>query len=107
MHNDCPYSKVDAVIDETNSRKGNITSRHTLSSDEALDAGIKFLGSDYREIGKPGSGVYRNAEGTRQFRIDNNSLEGNHSPNVPHVHLEKINPSKNKPTTNNHIPIKD
>lgn len=99
--------KIDAVIHETNTQKGNITSRYTLSSDEALEAGMKYLGSEYREIGKSGSGVYRNKEGTRQFRMDNNSLEGNHSPNVPHVHLERISPNKKRPITNNHIPIKD
>nr|WP_314765731.1 polymorphic toxin MafB class 1 [uncultured Neisseria sp.] len=111
VHNDCPYGKsprkIDAVINETNTQRGNITSKHTLSSDEALDAGIKYLGSEYKEIGKSGSGVYRNKAGTRQFRIDNNSLEGNHAPNVPHVHLERIDPNKKKPLTNNHIPIKD
>lgn len=96
VHNDCPYGKsprkIDAVINETNTQRGNITSKHTLSSDEALDAGIKYLGSEYKEIGKSGSGVYRNKAGTRQFRIDNNSLEGNHAPNVPHVHLEMDRP---------------
>ncbi len=111
VHNDCPYGKsprkIDAVINETNTQRGNITSKHTLSSDEALDAGIKYLGSEYKEIGKSGSGVYRNKAGTRQFRIDNNSLEGNHAPNAPHVHLERIDPNKKKPLTNNHIPIKD
>ena len=111
VHNECPYGKsprkIDAVINETNTQRGNITSKHTLSSDEALDAGIKYLGSEYKEIGKSGSGVYRNKAGTRQFRIDNNSLEGNHAPNVPHVHLERIDPNKKKPLTNNHIPIKD
>ncbi|HGO8334789.1 TPA: polymorphic toxin MafB class 1 [Neisseria meningitidis] len=111
VHNDCPYGKsprkINAVINETNTQRGNITSKHTLSSDEALDAGIKYLGSEYKEIGKSGSGVYRNKAGTRQFRIDNNSLEGNHAPNVPHIHLERIDPNKKKPLTNNHIPIKD
>ncbi|SPY04484.1 adhesin MafB2 [Neisseria meningitidis] len=111
VHNDCPYGKsprkINAVINETNTQRGNITSKHTLSSDEALDAGIKYLGSEYKEIGKSGSGVYRNKAGTRQFRIDNNSLEGNHAPNVPHIHLERIDSNKKKPLTNNHIPIKD
>ncbi|HFC6360674.1 TPA: HINT domain-containing protein [Neisseria lactamica] len=96
VHNDCPYGKsprkINAVINETNTQRGNITSKHTLSSDEALDAGIKYLGSEYKEIGKSGSGVYRNKAGTRQFRIDNNSLEGNHAPNVPHIHLEMDRP---------------
>ncbi|WP_304669382.1 polymorphic toxin MafB class 1 [Neisseria polysaccharea] len=69
VHNECPYGKsprkINAVINETNTQRGNITSKHTLSSDEALDTGIKYLGSEYKEIGKSGSGVYRNKAGTR------------------------------------------
>ncbi len=100
-------NKVDDVIRETLSGKGNLTSKHTLNSDEALDAGLKHLGTGYKEIGKPGSGVFRSADGTKQFRIDNNSLSGNHAPNVPHVHLETYKPGARKPKTNNHIPLVD
>ena len=103
-------SSCDDVINETETSHGNITSAHTLTEGEALDAGLQFLGTNYREIGNSGSGVYRsttpNSDGTyNQFRMDNNSLEGNHSPNVSHVHFEVINPSTNKPTVNNHVPI--
>lgn len=80
-------------------------SKYKLSADEALEAGIKFLGKNYQEIGKPGSGVYRSADGTRQFRIDKNSLDGKHAPNVPHFHLERIAPNTNKIITNNHIEL--
>jgi len=102
--------KVNAVITETNAGKGNLTSIHTLTHDEALEAGIRFVGKDAKEIGKSGSGVYRsqhlNKDGTvNQFRMDGNSVQGNHSPNVPHVHLEIIDLTKNKPVVNNHIPI--
>ena len=100
-------NKVDDVIQETLSKKGNISSKHTLNSDQALDAGLKHLGPGYKEIGKPGSGVFRSADGTKQFRIDNNSLSGNHAPNVPHVHLETYKQGARKPTTNNHIPLVD
>ena len=72
-----------------------------------LKAGEKFVGSGYKEIGKPGSGVFRSADGTRQFRIDNGSLTGNHKPGVPHGHLEVYKPGATKPTVNNHIPFFD
>ena len=67
-------------------------------------------GKNANEIGNPGSGVYRsgtrNADGSiNQFRMDNNSLEGNHRPNVPHVHFERVNEGVKKPIVNNHVPI--
>ena len=102
--------KIDDVIDETKSGRGNITSSKRLNEDEALDAGKKFLGKDYKEIGQKNSGVFRsnkkNADGTyNQFRMDKNSLEGNHAPNVPHVHLERVKPGVKRPVSNNHIPL--
>ncbi len=97
--------KIDSVIEETNNGRGNITSGHTLTAAEALVAGEKFLGPGYTEIGKPGSGVFRSADGLRQFRMDTNSLAGAHSPNVPHVHFEIYPPGGNKPITNNHVPF--
>ena len=99
VHNSC---KVDAVIEETLNGKGNITSKYSLTPDEALDAGQKFLGKGYTEIGKPGSGVFRS--GDRIFRIDMNSLKGLHSPNVSHFHLEILD-SAGLRIVNNHIPI--
>lgn len=59
----------------------------TLTTDEALSAGQKYLGPDYRKIGKPGSGVFHSADGTKEFRIDSGSISGAHAPGVPHVHL--------------------
>jgi filamentous hemagglutinin len=47
----------------------------TLTTDEALSAGQKYLGPEYREIGKPGSGVFHSADGTREFRIDSGSKQ--------------------------------
>jgi RHS repeat-associated protein len=96
---------VDAVISETIAARGNITSVHSLNANQALAAAERWLGPGYREMGKPGSGVYRNSEGTRQFRMDNNSLLGNHAPHVPHVHLETYLPGAKYPMTNNHIPL--
>jgi RHS repeat-associated protein len=100
------------TIKETVEGTGNITSKQTLTGTEALDAGIEFVGKDATEIGKPGSGVYRssteNANGTtNQFRMDKNSLEGNHAPNTSHVHLEQVKAGQNKPVVNNHIKIEE
>lgn len=100
-------SRPDAVIAETLAGKGNPTSTTTLSADDLLNAGIKFLGPGYKQIGKPNSGVFRSADGTRQFRIDNGSLTGSHPPGVPHGHLEVYKPGAAKPTVSNHIPFYD
>ncbi|WP_234637086.1 RHS repeat-associated core domain-containing protein [Delftia tsuruhatensis] len=96
-------SKIDGVIAETLGGRGNITSGFTLSADELLSAGQRFFGKNYVEIGKPGSGVFRSIDGTRQFRIDGNSLLGNHAPGLPHGHLELYAPKGNRPISNNHI----
>jgi len=100
-------SKIDTVINETLSGKKNFTSSTTLSSDEALAAGLKFLGTGYKEIGKPGSGVYHSADGTKEFRIDSGSIGGAHVPGVPHVHFGVKNPTTGKYISNNHVPYKD
>jgi filamentous hemagglutinin len=100
-------SKIDTVINETLSGKKNFTSSTTLSSDEALAAGLKFLGTGYKEIGKPGSGVYHSADGTKEFRIDSGSISGAHAPGVPHVHFGVKNPITGKYVSNNHVPYND
>ncbi|PPT09890.1 extracellular function secreted protein [Geitlerinema sp. FC II] len=87
-------------------RNRNITSSYSLTPDEALDLGIKFLGPNYTQRGRSDSGVFTSADGLRQFRIDNASLSGNHDPWVPHVHIEIFNnPGDSKPIVNNHIPL--
>ena len=98
------FSRIDGVIQETLKNKGDIISRFTLRGNEALDAGMKFLGPNYRELGKPGTGVFRSADSLRQFRIDNNSILGRHKPNIPHVHMEIYKPNARLPHVNNHIP---
>ncbi|MCG7399093.1 VENN motif pre-toxin domain-containing protein [Pantoea sp. ACRSC] len=100
-------SKIDGVINETLSGKKNFTSSITLTSDEALAAGLKFLGAGYKEIGKPGSGVYHSADGTKEFRIDSGSIGGAHAPGVPHVHFGVKNPETGKYISNNHVPYED
>ena len=67
--------------------------------------GERWLGEGYKEIGKPGSGTYRSADGLKQFRIDRGSIEGKHPPYPRHFHLERYN-QVGKRITNNHIIIK-
>jgi hypothetical protein len=99
---------VDRVISETYRSSGNVVSKYSLSEDEVLEAGTRFLGDSYTEIAP---NIFRSADNTRQFRMDVNSLRGLHKPNTPHFHLE-IYPSTSStrgpqiPVTNNHIPIK-
>ncbi len=95
-------NKADAVIRETFMYNGNFTSKYVLSADEALEAGMKYLGSGYKELGISGSGVYKSADNLRQFRIDTRSLMGQHSPYRCHVHYEMFNPEFAK-STNNHV----
>lgn len=98
--------RIGKVLQETVQGAGNLTSAHRLSEAEALDAGVTFLGTGYRELGKLGSGVFRSADGLRQFRIDSGSLAGAHAPGVPHVHFEVYaTPTSRRPSVNNHVPI--
>ncbi|WP_288821593.1 VENN motif pre-toxin domain-containing protein [uncultured Leclercia sp.] len=100
-------NNIDNVINETLAGKKNFTSSTTLTTDEALAAGLKFLGPGYKEIGKPGSGVYHSADGTKEFRIDSASIDGAHAPGVPHVHFGVKNPENGKYIANNHVPYKN
>lgn len=99
--------RVDAVINETLSGKKDFTSSMTLTTDEALSAAQKYLGPEYREIGKPGSGVFHSADGTKEFRIDSGSISGAHAPGVPHVHFGVKDPVSGKYITNKHVPYTD
>ena len=68
-----------------------------------MDAGLKFLGKEYKELGKPGIGIFRSSDGLRQFSIDSTSIAGKHSPDVPHFHLELFEKGIKEPIVNNHI----
>ncbi len=107
LKNQGSINRIDNVINETLSGKKNFTSSMTLTTDEALAAGQKFLGIGYKEIGKPGSGVFHSADGKREFRIDSGSISGAHAPGVPHVHFGVKNPETGKYISNNHVPFKD
>ena len=96
---------VSAVVAETLAGNGNFLSKFVLTVDELLDAGSRFLGRTHSEIGKSGSGVFRSSDGLRQFRIDANSIAGNHAPGVSHGYLEVLKQGVTKPVSNNHIPF--
>ncbi len=95
--------RIDAVLAETATRTGNFSSDWRMSPAEALIGGLRFLGADYTEIGKPGSCVFRSADGLRQFRMDKNSLLGAHPPGEPHVHFEIYAAGARIPLANNHV----
>jgi filamentous hemagglutinin len=87
-------------------KEKNFTSEHIIDANDALDTGHEYLGPGYRQLGKPDSGVFRSADNLRRFRIDNGSIQGTHEPNVPHVHLERLDPVNPKRVlSNNHVPI--
>jgi hypothetical protein len=85
--------------------QGSLVSRFPMTADDALNSAIDFLGPGYRELGR-GRGVFRSADGLRQFRMDPDSLAGNHWPDIPHVHFEIFaNAGDKKPFVNNHVPL--
>ncbi|MCF3145143.1 putative T7SS-secreted protein [Streptomyces platensis] len=93
------------ALPETRAGKGSIVSQHPMTPDEALKAGKQFLGDDYKEMGR-NRGVFRSADGLRQFRMDPDSLAGGHWPHVPHVHFQIFEkPGDKKSIVNNHVPL--
>ncbi|WP_432746686.1 DUF6531 domain-containing protein [Streptomyces sp. JH002] len=114
VHN--PHTWVDPLglmscehpaVAETRQGRGSLVSQHPMTADEALQSGIDFLGDGYRELGQ-GRGVFRSSDGLRQFRMDQDSLQGGHWPDVPHVHFEMFeNAGDKRPFVNNHVPLID
>uniref|UniRef100_UPI002AFF8174 RHS repeat-associated core domain-containing protein n=1 Tax=Wenjunlia vitaminophila TaxID=76728 RepID=UPI002AFF8174 len=102
---DCPDEHPAITETRGHTGKGSIVSQHPMTADEALEAAYRFLGDGYRELGK-NRGVFRSADGLRQFRMDPDSLQGNHWPDVPHVHFEIFDqPGAKKSMVNNHVPL--
>nr|WP_319697170.1 RHS repeat-associated core domain-containing protein [Streptomyces sp. ME19-01-6] len=96
-----------AAVTETRDSMGNgsILSQHPITADEALAAAERFLGDGYRELGN-NRGVFRSADGLRQFRMDPDSMQGRHWPDIPHVHFEIFaQPGDKKAAVNNHVPL--
>jgi len=69
---------------------------------EALDGAVRWLGDKYRQIR---SGVFRSADGTRQFRMRTGDLTDPRQGS--HVHFESIGPDGRKIVENSHVQIKD
>ncbi len=82
-----------------------ITSK-ARTAEQALELGSKILKSGYAEI-KPG--VFRSADGLRQFRMTDSDLIPLHNLKgkaTPHVHFELYSPSNRRvPYVNYHVPI--
>jgi len=81
---------------------GNIT-HPPIPTNDALRLGEAWLGTGFREIGAPGSGVFRSADGLRQFRMTTSDIIGAHGSIGGHVHFESI--VNGAVVENNHIPV--
>ena len=75
--------------------------------DDALGTGQRFVGEGATELGPKGSGVFRSADGTRQFRMTDRDITGGHGKIGPPVHFEKFDPVTGAKTKNIHTPLKD
>jgi hypothetical protein len=78
---------------DTDFDRPNINDGSYVTEDNVLDAADDWLGDEYMEMGKPGSGVFRSADGSRQFRFTMADLEGTHGDQGPHVHFESLDPA--------------
>ena len=72
----------------------------TTTAEIALAQGEKYLGSGYKEIAP---GVYRSADGLRQFRMTASDLTDVRQ--GPHVHFESISPDGRTIIENSHVKI--
>jgi len=80
---------------------GNIGGGATTVS-EALRNAELWLGPGYKKIA---SGVYRSADGTRQFRMTDDDLRD--PAQGPHCHFESIGPNGRKILENSHVQLTD
>lgn len=81
----------------------NVTSK-ARSVEKALETGEKFVGKGYKEIAP---GVYRLADGTRQFRMTGRDLIPTHGDIGSHVHYQKFDPVTGQEIKNIHTPLID
>ena len=93
-HNSCPEGL------------GNIGSHGPMSVNDALRHGLNWVGKGYKEMGPKGSGVFRSADGRRQFRMTDADLAGSHGNMGPHIHFEALD-KRGKVIENLHIPLRD
>ena len=78
---------------------GNVGGGAT-TAENALTQAEKYLGPGYKEISP---GVYRSADGARQFRMTNSDLLDPRQ--GPHVHFEAIGPDGRTIVENSHVTI--
>jgi len=83
-----------------------ITSK-ARTAEQSLEMGTRVLGKGYQEIAP---GVFRSADGLKQFRMTNADLIPTHKLDgifTPHVHFEFYLPNNpNVPYINYHVPLK-
>lgn len=73
------------------------------TTEQGLMLGERFLGKGYNEIAP---GVFRSADGLRQFRMTNSDLLGKGFNDIAHIHFEKYYPfNLNTPYVNWHVPL--
>lgn len=89
-------------------KKAIKTAQITKKAKKATDV-LKFaervLGKWYKEIAP---GVFRSADGLKQFRMTDADIPGKHGNIGPHVNIEIYDPGNlEKPITNYYVRIKD
>jgi len=72
-----------------------------VDPDTLLRGASRFLGSGYRELAP---GVFRSADGLRQFRMTTRDLTGAHGRIGPHVNFEGLN-AQGRVVENLHVPL--
>jgi hypothetical protein len=80
----------------------NIGSHVASDAGTALSAGSKWLGPGYKEIAP---GVFRSADGLRQFRMTEADILGSHGSIGSHVHFEALD-NMGRVIENLRLPVK-
>ena len=76
---------------------GKVFDGAKMTINDTLDAGQEFLGKNYKEIiDRDGPGRFVSEDGTRQFRIKENDIMGNHA-GAPHANFEVLGPNPTRP----------
>jgi len=77
------------------------------TADQTLKLGERWVGKGYKEMGNKGSGVFRSADGTKQFRMTNSDITGAHGKIGPHTNFERIDNATGEVIKNYHVPLLD
>jgi hypothetical protein len=80
---------------------GNIGSHGVVDASTALSSATKWLGTGYKEMAP---GVFRSADGLRQFRMTTADLLPTHGRIGSHVHFEALDDA-GKVIENLHLPV--